>query len=66
MKLVILVIHGESGISGENGYAGETGGGSVGSGCHELSENVWFVWSKMSYSGISHLRTDTRTDRTRR
>ena len=45
-----LVIHGESGISGENGYSGETGG-SVGSGCHELSENVWFVGSKRSYSG---------------
>ena len=25
--------------------------GSVDSGCHELSENVWFVWSKASYSG---------------
>ena len=24
---------------------------SVDSGCHELSENVWFVWSKTSYSG---------------
>ena len=47
MKLVILVIHGESGISGENGYSGENGGGSVGSGCHELSENVWFVWSNI-------------------
>ena len=21
------------------------------SGCHKLSENVWFVWSKTSYSG---------------
>ena len=21
------------------------------SGCHKLSENIWFVWSKMSYSG---------------
>ena len=24
---------------------------SVDSGCHELSENLWFVWSKTSYSG---------------
>ena len=23
----------------------------VDSGCHKLSENVWFVWSKASYSG---------------
>ena len=21
------------------------------SGCHKLSENIWFVWSKMSYCG---------------
>ena len=21
------------------------------SGCHKLSENIWFVWSKRSYSG---------------
>ena len=25
--------------------------GSVNSGCHKLSENIWFVWSKTSYSG---------------
>ena len=25
--------------------------GSVDSGCHKVSENVWFVWSKTSYSG---------------
>ena len=24
---------------------------SVDSGCHKLSENIWFVWSKTSYSG---------------
>ena len=27
------------------------GGGLVDSGCHKLSENVWLVWSKRSYSG---------------
>ena len=21
------------------------------SGCHKLSENIWFMWSKRSYSG---------------
>ena len=26
-------------------------GGSVDSGCHKLSENIWFVWSKTSYIG---------------
>ena len=30
---------------------GGVGNGSVDSGCHQLSENIWFVWSKMSYSG---------------
>ena len=30
---------------------GGVGSGSVDSGCHQLSENIWFVWSKMSYSG---------------
>ena len=25
--------------------------GSVDSGCHKLSEKIWFVWSKTSYSG---------------
>ena len=34
------------------------------SGCHKLSENIWFAWSKTSYSGekvgchICHRRTD--------
>ena len=26
-------------------------GGSVDSGCHKLSENIWFVWSKTYYEG---------------
>ena len=26
-------------------------GGSMDSGCHKLSENIWFVWSGRSYSG---------------
>ena len=26
-------------------------GGSVDKGCRKLSENIWFVWSKRSYSG---------------
>ena len=30
---------------------GGVGSGSVDSGCHQLSENIWFVWSKMSYNG---------------
>ena len=30
---------------------GGVGSGSVDSRCHQLSENIWFVWSKMSYSG---------------
>ena len=30
---------------------GGVGSGSVDSGCHQLSENIWFMWSKMSYSG---------------
>ena len=25
--------------------------GSLDSGCHKLSENIWFVWSKTSYGG---------------
>ena len=25
---------------------GEVGSGSVDSGCHQLSENIWFIWSK--------------------
>ena len=29
---------------------GRVVGGSVDSGCHKLSENIWFVWSKRSYS----------------
>ena len=28
-----------------------SGGGWVDSGCYKLSENIWFVWSEMSYSG---------------
>ena len=39
---------------------------SVESGCHKLSENIWFVWSKMSYSGdkggMSRLSTAGWTD----
>ena len=27
------------------------GSGSVESGCHQLSENIWFVWSKTSFGG---------------
>ena len=38
--------------------------GSVDSGCHKLSENVWFVWSKTSYSGDVSMR-DGRTTTTR-
>ena len=37
---------------------------SVDSGCHNLSENIWFVWSKTCYKG-EKLRChacDTRTD----
>ena len=30
---------------------GGVGSGSLDSGCHQLSENIWFVWSKTSYSG---------------
>ena len=30
---------------------GGVGSGSVDSGCHQLSENIWFVWSKMSNIG---------------
>ena len=37
--------------------------GSVDSGCHKLSENIWFVWSKTSYSGdvTDAGRTNERT-----
>ena len=47
---------------------GGVGSGSVDSGCHQLSENIWFVWSKMSYSGDMEgchacvRRTDGRTE----
>ena len=41
--------------------------GSMDSGCHEVSENVWFVWSKTSYSGDNWIyhrcRTTTREGR---
>ena len=37
--------------------------GSVDSGCHKLSENVWFVWSKTSYSGDPDGRTTTSENR---
>ena len=30
---------------------GSSDWGPVDSGCHKLSENIWFVWSKRSYSG---------------
>ena len=40
---------------------GSVGSGSVDSGCHEHSENVWFVWSKTSNSGDVN-DTDGRTD----
>ena len=30
---------------------GRVFGGSVDSGCHKLSENIWFVWSRTPYSG---------------
>ena len=39
------------------GVGWETGGcdwwwlGAVDSGCHKLSENIWFVWSRTPYSG---------------
>ena len=41
-------------------------GGSVYSGCHKLSENIWFVWSKRSYYGDKEVydscpRTDNGT-----
>ena len=32
-------------------YLRESGGGWVDSGRHKLSENIWFVLSKISYSG---------------
>ena len=41
-------------------------GRSVDSGCHKLSENIWFVWSKRSYNGrkgrMSSLYTDGRME----
>ena len=30
---------------------GGVGSGSVDSGGHQLSENIWFIWSKTSYIG---------------
>ena len=30
---------------------GGVGSGLVDSGCHQLSENIWFVWSKTSFDG---------------
>ena len=39
----------------------------MGSGRHKLSENIWFVWSRMSYSGDMegcHARTRTDNGRT--
>ena len=46
---------------------GRVFGGSVDSGCHKLSENIWFVWSRTPYSGEkvgcdACPRTDRRTD----
>ena len=38
-------------------WVSEWDSGSAYSGCHELSENIWFVWSKKSYSGFIE-RTD--------
>ena len=29
-------------------------GGSVDSGCHKLSENIWFVWSGTGWDGIDY------------
>ena len=48
--LVILVNSGELADGLERGI--------LDSGSHMLSENMWFVWFKTSYSG----RTDGRTD----
>ena len=37
---------------------------SVDSGCHKLSENIWFAWSNTCYRGkMSRLWTDRQTDR---
>ena len=37
--------------------ANNTRGGKH-SGCHELSENIWFVWSKISYSALAETMWD--------
>ena len=44
------------------------GSGSVDSGCHQISENIWFVWSKhpsesfkWSFSGKVGVMTDTHS-----
>ena len=42
-----------------------SGGGWVDSGRHKLSENIWFVWSKMPYSidmEGCHVRGQRTTD----
>ena len=39
------------GFSGSGAGDGWVGSGTVDSGCHEFSENVWFVWSNTSNSG---------------
>ena len=39
------------GFVGMLGLCGWWVRGSVDGGCHKLSENIWFVWSKTSYSG---------------
>ena len=38
--------------------------GSVDSGCHKLSENIWFVWSKTSYSRVKVEMSPMRDERT--
>ena len=45
-----------AGFGGSDGSVWVMGEWSVESGCHKLSENIWFVWSKTSYSGDKWIR----------
>ena len=44
-------MHGWQILHNPGGYVWVMSEWSVDSGSHKLSENVWFVWSKTSYSG---------------
>ena len=37
----------------KGGGGGGSGGETMDSGCHMLSENIWFVWLKTSHGGVN-------------